>query len=129
MRCLLQSHNSSVQLLSLIHILNWALRNEKDAKARDLLACVLYDKGHFQRAVQLWHEARRIDLTSALYARNLAVALFSHLYKRNEALDLLVEAMELDPNNDQLKKESVSYTHLSPWQPCKISLAKRMRSR
>ncbi|MFR9256222.1 MAG: tetratricopeptide repeat protein, partial [Merdibacter sp.] len=88
-----------------MRVLNWALRNEKDAKAHDLLACVLYDKGHFQRAVQLWREARRIDPTSALYARNLAVALFSHLHQRNEALELLVEAMELDPNNDQLKQE------------------------
>ena len=101
----LQPRNTFPYRLCEIRVLNWALRNEKDAQARDLLACVLYDKGHFQRAVQLWREARRIDPTSALYARNLAVALFSHLYQRNEALDLLGEAMELDPSNDQLKQE------------------------
>ena len=101
----LQPRNTFPYRLYEIRVLNWALRNEKDAKAHDLLACVLYDKGHFQRAVQLWREARRIDPTSALYARNLAVALFSHLHQRNEALELLVEAMELDPSNDQLKQE------------------------
>lgn len=88
-----------------IRILRWALNNERDAKARDLLACVLYDKGHFEQAAELWKEARRIDPDSALYARNLAVALFSHLYRRDEALKLLEEAMDLDPQNDQIKQE------------------------
>lgn len=88
-----------------IRVLTWAIRDPQDAKARDLLACVLYDKGHFDRAASLWEEAHRIAPTCALYARNLAVALFSHLHRRDEALQLLEEAIALEPENDQLKQE------------------------
>ena len=88
-----------------ISVLEEAVKDPADAKARDLLACILYDKGHFERATQLWEEAHRLDGGCALYARNLAVALFSHMGRRDEAMALLVEAMELAPENDQLKLE------------------------
>ena len=88
-----------------VAVLEEALSDPKDAAARDLLACVLYDKGHYERAGALWKEAHELDKTSALYARNLAVALFSHLGKREEAMALLEEAMTLAPQNDQLKLE------------------------
>ncbi len=88
-----------------IRVLEEAVQDEADAKARDLLACVLYDKGHFARSEALWRQARSLDSGSALYARNLAVCLFSHTGRRDEALSLLETAMGLSPENDQLKLE------------------------
>ena len=76
-----------------------------DAMARDMLACVLYDRGHFDRAASLWSQARTLQPECALYARNLAVALFSHLNRQAEALELLKQAIALDPERDQYKLE------------------------
>lgn len=91
--------------LAEIRVLEDAVKDEKDAVARNLLACVLYDKGHFAAATRLWEEAHALAPDHAGYARNLAVACFSHMKRREEALRLLVQAMELAPNNDQLKLE------------------------
>ncbi len=88
-----------------IRVLKEAVKDEQDAVARNLLASVLYDKGHFACAAKLWQEARKLDPTSAVYARNLAVAYFSHLKRKDEAMALMEEAMKLDPANDQLKLE------------------------
>ena len=91
--------------LAEIRVLRAAVQDGTDAAARNLLACVLYDKGHFADATQLWEEAHALEPGNAAYARNLAVACFSHMNRREEALRLLVEAMELAPENDQLKLE------------------------
>lgn len=91
--------------LSEIRVLREAIKDEKDAVARNLLACVLYDKGHFSEASHLWEDAHALDPSNAVYARNLAVAYFSHMKRKNEALKLLIQAMELAPENDQLKLE------------------------
>lgn len=88
-----------------ICVLRAALKDEKDAAARNLLACILYDKGHFAEAGGYWEEARSLQPESAVYARNLAVAWFSHLGRKKEAVDLLEQAIHLDPQNDQLKLE------------------------
>ena len=77
----------------------------KDPVAKDLLACLLYDRGHFDRASALWREARALRPESAVYARNLAVALFSHLGRKEEALTLLETAIALDPDRNQYKLE------------------------
>lgn len=76
-----------------------------DAMARNLLACLLYDKGHFERAGQLWEEACAIESNHAAYVRNLAIAYFSHLNRKEDALQLLIKAMEIAPDNDQIKLE------------------------
>lgn len=91
--------------LAEIRMLWDAVRDDSDAVARNLLACVLYDKGHFADATQLWEEAHALEPGNAAYARNLAVACFSHMKRKEEALRLMVEAMELAPENDQLKLE------------------------
>ena len=91
--------------LSEIAVLEAALADGQDAAARNLLACVLYDKGHFDRAIALWQEACRLDQQNAVYLRNCAVALFSHGGRKEEAMALLLRAMELAPENDQLKLE------------------------
>lgn len=88
-----------------IAVLEDAVKDERDACARNLLACVLYDKGHFTRAAALWEEACALEPQNAVYVRNLAVAYFSHMKRRDEALELMLHAMELEPKNDQLKLE------------------------
>lgn len=88
-----------------IRVLKEAVKNEKDAEARNLLACALYDKGHFAYATALWEEAHALRPDNAVYARNLAVACFSHMNRKEEAIRLMIEAMELNPKNDQLKLE------------------------
>lgn len=91
--------------LAEIRVLEEAIRDEKDAVARNLLACVLYDKGHYATASRLWEEAHALAPKNAGYTRNLAVAYFSHMKRREEALRLLIQAIELAPENDQLKLE------------------------
>ena len=103
MNCMPQ--NTFPYRLDEIRVLEHAIGNEQDDRARDLLACVLYDKGHYARAASLWSEALALKPDCALYHRNLAVALFSHMKRRDEAMEHLLQAMELEPANDQLKLE------------------------
>lgn len=91
--------------LAELDALEAAIIDPADAVARHLLACELYDKGHVYRAEALWREAVRINPENAVYLRCLAVALFSHLNRKDEALALLERAVELEPMNNQLKLE------------------------
>ncbi len=84
-----------------IHILEWVVHTVEAAEPCDLLACVLYDKGHYDYAMALWQKAVRLNDTCALYHRNLAVALFSHGGKKREAISLLEKAISLEPQNQQ----------------------------
>lgn len=84
-----------------LDVLRWAAAASDDATARNLLACELYDKGHWAQAAALWEEACRLAPQEAQYKRNLAVALLSHLHQPQRALRLLKEALALDSEHQQ----------------------------
>lgn len=74
----------------------------EDSNARDLLACLLYHHGHFERAEALWEQASALAPQNPLYLRNMAVARYSHLGRRDEAPALLDRALALHPHDGQL---------------------------
>lgn len=104
-----------------LRVLEEAVGYGGDASACDLLACELYDKGHYARAAGLWESACQLEPQNALYTRNLAVALFSHMDEQQRALELLEKAIGLDPANDQLKLEYL-YAATKSGAPCEERL-------
>jgi tetratricopeptide (TPR) repeat protein len=91
-----------------IDVLQAALSaNPYDATAHYLLGCILYDKKRYTQAGEHWQQA--IDLAPDFYPsyRNLAIACYSKLNRRVEALPLLRHALELQPGDDILLKETV----------------------
>lgn len=82
------------------------------------LACLLYARGHWARAAILWDTMG--DDWRAL--RNLAVACYSHLERRGEALPLMQRALALAPQEEQLVWET-AYLMARLALPCEQRLA------
>lgn len=80
----------------------WAEQGNKNAKFQ--LACALYAKGHYEEAVALWEEVSSNDYRTA---RNLAVAYYSHLNRKDKVLPLLKKALSLNSKDEQLIFEMV----------------------
>lgn len=68
--------------------------------------CLTYSKRQYECAAE--HFKKAIELKPNFYIpyRNLAVAYFAHLNKKDEVLPLLKKALELNPNNKQLIYET-----------------------
>jgi tetratricopeptide (TPR) repeat protein len=77
-----------------------------DAMANYLLGCILYDKRRHHEAASAWERAIANDPDFYIPYRNLAVAYYSKLGRRHEALGLLKKALELKPGDDLLLKET-----------------------
>lgn len=88
-----------IEMISLSH---WAKQGNQKAKFQ--LGCALYAKGHYEDAVVLWEELSGSDYRAA---RNLAVAYYSHLNRKDEVLALLKQALSIKPNDEQLIFETV----------------------
>ncbi|TYR38469.1 DUF5107 domain-containing protein [Sphingobacterium phlebotomi] len=80
----------------------WA--DQGNEKAKFQLGCALYAKGHFKDAAALWEDIASPDYRAL---RNLAVAYYTHLDRREEALPLLQKALSLNPKEEQLIFEAV----------------------
>ncbi len=80
--------------------------DSQDANAANLLGSLLYDKRQHQQAATAWQSA--IDAAPDFYMpyRNLAVAKYSYLNQREQALPLLMKAIALKPKDDTLVKEA-----------------------
>lgn len=89
----------AIEMNSLSH---WAKQGNQKAKFQ--LGCALYAKGHYKDAVALWEGLSGSDYRAA---RNLAVAYYSHLNRKNDVLPLLKQALSLKPNDEQLIFETV----------------------
>ena len=100
-----EPRNTFPYRLDEICVLKWAAQEEVDDRAKDLLACALYAHGHYEEAGNLWREAVALKPDSALYLRNLAIALFSHLNRKDEALALLERAVSMKEDRLQLLTE------------------------
>ena len=79
--------------------------NPSLVRAGYYLGCLLYDKGHHSEAADFWQEG--IEAKDGFYIpyRNLAVACYSHLNRRDEVLPLLEQALALAPGDEQLVYE------------------------
>ena len=89
-----------------IAVLRAALKaNPDDGTAAYLLGCLLYDKKHFEEAAALWTHATEVMPDFYIPYRNMAVACYSHLNRREEALDWLKKAVALKPDDEQLLNE------------------------
>ncbi|MBE6589792.1 MAG: DUF5107 domain-containing protein [Ruminococcaceae bacterium] len=73
------------------------------AWARVLLGCLLYHKRHYREAAELW-EACGDD---PMAQRNLAVAYFSHLSRKEDALSLMRDLIDRYPTDETLLYEAV----------------------
>jgi len=87
------------ELKVLRYVLN---KNPEDDKALNLLGCLLYDKGHFDEASRCWEKCIKINDQLYMPYRNLAVAYYSHLNRKDESLPLLQKALSFKPGDKQL---------------------------
>ena len=77
-------------------------KRPRDGKAHLLLGCILYARENYAQADAAWETARAADPGDYIVYRNLAVARYSHLNRRREALPLLDRALALHPHDGQL---------------------------
>ena len=85
-----------------MQILESVIEETGSKKAKLLLGCLLYNKRHYKSAAKLWEAC-----DDYISVRNLAVAYFSHLDRKAEALSLMRRAIEMQPNEEQLVYETV----------------------
>ena len=85
-----------------MRILEDVIAKTNDRKAKMLLGCLLYNKHHYSEAAALWEEC-----DDYISVRNLSVAYFSHLNRKDEALPLMTKALELSPDSEELIYETV----------------------
>lgn len=85
-----------------MRILEDVIAETDDGKAKMLLGCLLYNKRHYDKAAELWEQC-----DDYISLRNLAVAYFSHLNRKDEALPLMEKAISLMPDSEQLIYETV----------------------
>lgn len=88
-----------------------------DARAYYYLGNIWYDKLQYVDAVACWRRSVDLDASFPTSRRNLALACFNKLGRKEEALSLLEEAFRLDPSDarlfmelDQLHKR-LNYPH------------------
>ncbi|HLZ88344.1 MAG TPA: tetratricopeptide repeat protein, partial [Puia sp.] len=70
--------------------------NPADARAPYYLGNLWYDKRQYTDAVACWEDAARLDPTFPTVLRNLALAYYNKLNKKEAALTLLEKAFHLD---------------------------------
>lgn len=86
-------------------VLRWAI-GEGSRTAPFLLGCLLYDKRQYSEAAALFAEATRLEPDNYMAYRSLAVAYFSHLDRKDEAVQLMEKARALHCSQ-QILYESV----------------------
>ena len=85
-----------------MRILEDVIAKTNDKKAKMLLGCLLYNKRHYCEAAKLWEEC-----DDYISVRNLSVAYFSHLNRTDEALPLMMKAISLADDSEELIYETV----------------------
>jgi tetratricopeptide (TPR) repeat protein len=102
-----------------IIILQDAIRNNNDdAKAYYYLGNLWYGKRQHQDAVNCWEQSIKLDQQFPTVFRNLALAYYNRMDRREEAVVLLEKAFSLDETDARLlmelhqlyKKQGYSYT-------------------
>ncbi|MBS1662880.1 MAG: DUF5107 domain-containing protein, partial [Bacteroidetes bacterium] len=87
-------------------ILQDAIRlNPGDARARYYLGNLWYDKRQYTEAIACWEESIRLDDRFPTVFRNLALAYYNKLGKKEEAIALLEKAFAQDPSDARVLME------------------------
>ncbi len=73
--------------------------NPKGAKAYYYLGCLWYDRLSFDQAISLWEKSENIDDTYPTVLRNLSIAYYNKLGKKEDARVLLERAFSLDESD------------------------------
>jgi len=79
----------------------------EDAAAAGLLGCWYYGHTHYEKADMLWCQAIKNDPNDWISCRNHAAALYTHLGRRQEALDWMKKAIAIKKDNEKLLWETV----------------------
>lgn len=86
-----------------IKVLEYAIKNSpSDPRAPYDLGNLLYDKGQWQRAIELWEQSSSIDDTHPEIHRNLALAYFNKLHDSKKALTEMEKAHRLAPDDARI---------------------------
>ena len=63
------------------------------------MGCLYYDKLQFDRSIELWEQSKELDDTYPTLLRNLSIAYYNKAGKKQEALECLEKAFELDTSD------------------------------
>ncbi|MCI8512446.1 MAG: DUF5107 domain-containing protein [Lachnospiraceae bacterium] len=80
--------------------------DQSSVRARFLLGCLLYHSRHYEDAATLFQESSGSGPEAYMARRSLAIAFYSHLNRRQEALPLMKQALS-EGNTPQLLYETV----------------------
>ena len=92
--------------LSDIEVLRKITERCEDGTALYLLGCALYGRRSFEEAADCWERAIKAKPDFYIPYRNLAIACYSHLNRKDEALSWLLKAVALKPQDGQLINET-----------------------
>ena len=82
--------------------------NENDAFAKYLLGCQYYHMRKYEEAARMFEDSISIDGKFYIPYRNLALVYYNHLGREEDAKNLLIKAIELNPNDALLFSETAS---------------------
>lgn len=78
---------------------------ESTPKACYLLGNIWYDKRQYPEAIAMWEKSKETDGQFPTVLRNLSLAYFNKLDRKQEAVELLEEAFALDPADARILME------------------------
>lgn len=74
-------------------------------QAQYLLGCLYYDRDNYHQAMQCWLRSKELHAENAFTHRNIALGLFDHFDKKEEALLHMQKALALAPENARILYE------------------------
>ena len=73
--------------------------NPTGAKAYYYLGCLFYDKLQYSKSIELWEKSRELDDSYPTLLRNLSIAYYNKVGKKDEAVLCLERAFQLDTSD------------------------------
>ena len=92
--------------LAEIRVLTFA-REQNARKAPFLLGCLLYDKRQYEAAARLFAESTEKEPENYMTYRSLAIACFTHLNRKDEAVKLMEKARSLNCSQQVLYESTI----------------------
>lgn len=92
--------------LAEIRVLTFA-REQNAVKAPFLLGCLLYDKRQYEAAAKLFVESTEAEPGNYMTYRSLAIACFTHLNRKDEAVKLMEKARSLNCSQQVLYESAI----------------------
>ncbi len=100
--------------------------NSNDAKAPYYLGNLWYDKRQYNKAIEMWELSVKIDDEFPTALRNLSLAYFNKLNRKEDALSLLERAFELNEADGRILMElDQLYKRLNRDQQFRLALLKK----